>query len=354
MKIRVAKLNDLKAIKELLIRNGLKTSNLEKVFLESDLEVDKKAPLGWVIEENQSLKGVLLNFIINYHHKGSVYKAAVASTWLVEKKFRSLSIPIFLEYLKQKDVDIFIDSTATRKVGRILKSLKFNQVPEKEYASMFWITNYQGLIKSLIRKYLINSRLLSKILAAPLAIFDYLILRKSFLEKDVLVEKSLNQEKFDTFWSSIQKGNEFLANRDSNSLNWRFIKGLEEKSMHLFCQYKDELLVGYIFTRKTVNKKNGSRRLQICDYQVLPEFKHLSDLLLSQVLLLAKEKKYDLVEYLGDLDLKKKKGVDRKPLIRKLGHCPFYYKINNNELKKLINKEEVWSKSLFDGDGCLR
>ena len=126
MKIRVAKLNDLRAIKELIIRNEFSANNLEKEFLERSLDVDNKAPLGWVIEEkNKSLKGVLLNFLINYHYQGSIYKAAVASTWIVEKGFRSLSIPMFLKYLKQKNIDIFIDSTATREVGRVLKFFKF-------------------------------------------------------------------------------------------------------------------------------------------------------------------------------------------------------------------------------------
>ena len=296
-----------------------------------------------------------MNFIINYHYKGSVYKAAVASTWVVEKNFRSLSIPIFLKYLNQKNIDVFIDSTATSEVGKILKSLKFNQVPKKNYASLFWITNYQGFARSLIRKYLINSMVLSKILTAPIAILDYLILKKSLLgRKSHLQETSLNQEKFDTFWSSIKKGNEFLANRDFNSLNWRFNKGLDEKNMHLFCQYKDGLLIGYVFTRRLVIKENGSRKLQICDYQILPEFTYLINSLLSHVLLLAKEKKYDLVEYIGDSDLNKMQDFSKKPLVREFDHCPFYYKINNDELKKLMNKQTIWSKSLFDGDGCLR
>jgi hypothetical protein len=96
-------------------------------------------PRGWVIEQDTALLGFIGNIPVKFLVNGSVKIAAASNSWYVDPAVRGIpSIRLFNEFLKQKNVSLFLfKKGADESIINILSKYKFDEyiLPEsqKEY-----------------------------------------------------------------------------------------------------------------------------------------------------------------------------------------------------------------------------
>jgi len=359
MKIRIAKFDDLKKIKELCIRNNLKVEKIYKEVWQNfpNFNEFENVPIGWVIENNEgNIVGVILNLFMNYRLNDKSYKASVVSTWAVDDNYRSDSMNLIFKWIYQKNVDLLVDNRRTERSAKILKSFKFKNVPTKDYEKIiYWVLDYPNFIKSAVKKKLkIKIGPISIIPAAILKFYDFAMNRnKNFnLNKKTLEVKSFDK-KFDLFWDKLPKNNKFMAERDIASLEWHFARGIKEKRISVLTLFNENNLIGYIVVMRSDNKKIGLKRMKIVDIQTLSNVQENTNDLIGNAIVYARKEGIHILELMGFGKNIREQALKTNPYMRTLSSSPFFYKIISDKLKNVFSEDVEWDASLFDGDGSL-
>ena len=103
--------------------------------------------------KTQGIVGTFSNILRMYIFNNEPVRAAIPSTWAVDRPFRFAASYPAAEFLAQKNIDLFITNTASPRTEARLKELGCVEIPGPSCAQMlFWVTNYARFAGAFLRK----------------------------------------------------------------------------------------------------------------------------------------------------------------------------------------------------------
>ena len=144
--VREAKISDLGSIIQLIQDLGLEVdSNQEDVIkkwylysVNNPANYEKQFPFGWVLELDAKIVGYFGTIHRKYHFGSQNISVAVASTWAVQKDFRS-QVPLLCQsFFEQPDIDLFLVTSAIKPTVRIFERFGGQPLPDVSYNKVFY------------------------------------------------------------------------------------------------------------------------------------------------------------------------------------------------------------------------
>tara|TARA_Y100001934_G_scaffold279262_1_gene382566 strand:- start:293 stop:1429 length:1137 start_codon:yes stop_codon:yes gene_type:complete len=375
--IRVANFKDFESIRAVCNRNHVTHPGHSSCMKKTDsiqVEYDrfvyiwkgnpawnqfKGVPIGWVMEnDTKEVVGNLSNIFSTYELNGKRFKAAVASSWVVDQEYRGESLALMSKFLYQKNVDLVINSTANLEAEKVLRAFKMKPVPTPNYdVVLFWITNYPGFLKSVLKKiFNFTIPLIHYPAGIILRIID--IIRKKYRiendQKNIEIIHPLDP-RMQQFWQHLElKSKRLLATRNSKTINWHYKHSFANNMSRILALKNDDgSLMGYIILKRRDVKDITLSRYQIVDLQVLRE--NINDIqpLLIAAINLCRREKIHVLEVVGFSGIKRSIFTSLRPYSRQFECWPFLYKAVNKELRKTLLNDDLWDCCLYDGDASL-
>ncbi len=360
MIIRKVSNNDYPNIKSLFKRNSLKIINNDRwknLWNKNPiLNNKKKWTKGWVIVEDKKIVGHFGSFPTQYFHKKKTYICSVLHGWVVDKKFRSLSILLLKKLFMEKNVDFFLCTTANPIAGKLLKALHAKQISSFNLKkSLFIILSLEDVIKYFLKeKKLPFKNIVNKITFFALS---YVFKRKlnswknKYSEKNIIKCKKIDG-RFNNLWKKIKNINKekILFNRDQKWLEWQLDYFIKNKKAWILISIENKKINGYAICIEKSNDADGLKRAFLIDLVSLNQKKNVSINLIGATINEANKRKCHIIEFRGFDELKKSYINFFNPFSRNLSNNQFYYKSNKVKLDNVLNKDKFWMPTYMDGD----
>jgi hypothetical protein len=360
--IRAATFDDYAAIFVLMQRYGLPTKTREewRHIWECNPVLTQRAeplPLGWVLENKGKIVGFLGNIPTFCSLVGRRLLATTANAWVVDEPYRSQSIALLRCYLGQKEVDLFLNTTAKTASGRVWEALGAKRVPLSSYAEvLFWITAPQGVVRALLRRKNVPAAgTLSVPLGLALRIGLWWRSTKS-REGQAVREIASFDSRFDVFWNELKQGStKLLSWRDAETLNWHFKYALAAKRARILTLEANGRITAYAILDRTDKPGLALKRYHLADLQCLDnsETPRACGALLEHSLEICRQEGVHVLEATGFTPEKRVVLESLGPLKRKMASWPFYYKSRDAAIESALSPATVWDPSTYDGDGSL-
>jgi hypothetical protein len=361
--IRAATFGDYTAIRELMqrYRLGTKTFDEWKHVWECNPVLTRRTepwPLGWALESNGKLVGFLGNIPMFCSFAGRRLLATTASAWVVDEPYRSYSIALVKRYFGQKDVDLFLNTTAGLSTGKVWEALGAKRMPLPFYRDvLFWITGPRGVMRALLIKNKIpTAGALSIPLGSALRIGVWLRSAKGGQGQGVREVGSFDS-RFDAFWNELKESStKLLTWRDAETLNWHFKYDLAAKRARILTlQEASGRITAYAVLQRQDKPDLALKRYSFADFQCPDnsETRHAGAALLGHSLEICRNEGVHLLEATGFTPAKRAVLKSFAPLRREMEAWPFYFKSRSADIETALSSATVWDPSIYDGDGTL-
>src|SRR5258708_668152 len=366
--VRAAQFSDFErvcAVNRRLGQGADSVENWQRLWRDNPaLLVGNRTPrIGWVLEASDEIVGFLGSIPLTYEFEGQTLAAAATCRFAVEPVFRGLSHILVTSFFRQKDVDLFLNTTATVAAGKIMVALRAAQVPQPHYgAVLFWVLKPQSFLKSVLRKPGVGGGLSSMGgYAASLPLRADILLRRRKPKRSSGEYRTVESElaaigtEFEAFWAARSaNGSQLFASRSNEIMRWHFDPpGSRRVSRMIGCYWKD-LLVGYAVVRHDALKDDGLHRSVIADLMTNNDpAADIADCLLAASYASASNAGSDVLEVIGFPASVRDTLLKQKPYSRDYPLCPFFFKARERALQEKLASESVWYASPFDGDATL-
>ena len=385
-KLREARLEDYEQIAALESRFGLTAKPYnEWVHLWQGNPVYRELktdwPIGWVFEDQDGkIVGSVGNIPLLYELDGRRILVASSRSWVADVEYRSVSLLLLDNLIRQRQVDLFLSNTVGDKAVAAITAYGCSPIPVGIWDEVaYWITNYRGFFQSIVamKNYRLTrpfafpswegswTRLkalrarLSKPLSYPLSAAAFLkdrLAKTSVREGEVEVKLCTDfDDRFDSFWEEVKRNNRhvLLAVRTREVLEWHFKYALLGNRLWIVTAVDGPRLVAYAIFEKSVNPRSGFKQVNLVDYLSLEDGTSMLEPLLAWTLRRCRSEGVHVLEHTGRWMEKGEFIETAAPYRRKLGTWSYFYHTNNPELRVLLNSRQVWTPSLFDGDATL-
>jgi len=385
-KLREARLEDYEQIAALESRFGLTAKPYnEWVHLWQGNPVYRELktdwPIGWVFEDQDGkIVGSVGNIPLLYELDGRRILVASSRSWVADVEYRSVSLLLLDNLIRQRQVDLFLSNTVGDKAVAAITAYGCSPISVGIWDEVaYWITNYRGFFQSIVamKNYRLTrpfafpswegswTRLkalrarLSKPLSYPLSAAAFLkdrLAKTSVREGEVEVKLCTDfDDRFDSFWEEVKRNNRhvLLAVRTREVLEWHFKYALLGNRLWIVTAVDGPRLVAYAIFEKSVNPRSGFKQVNLVDYLSLEEGTSMLEPLLAWTLRRCRSEGVHVLEHTGRWMEKGEFIETAAPYRRKLGTWSYFYHTNNPELRVLLNSRQVWTPSLFDGDATL-
>ena len=385
-KLREARLEDYEQIAALESRFGLTAKPYnEWVHLWQGNPVYRELktdwPIGWVFEDQDGkIVGSVGNIPLLYELDGRRILVASSRSWVADVEYRSVSLLLLDNLIRQRQVDLFLSNTVGDKAVAAITAYGCSPISVGIWDEVaYWITNYRGFFQSIVamKNYRLTrpfafpswegswTRLkalrarLSKPLSYPLSAAAFLkdrLAKTSVREGEVEVKPCTDfDDRFDSFWEDVKRNNRhlLLAVRTREVLEWHFKYALLGNRLWIVTAVDGPRLVAYAIFEKSVNPRSGFKQVNLVDYLSLEEGTSMLEPLLAWTLRRCRSEGVHVLEHTGRWMEKGEFIETAAPYRRKLGTWSYFYHTNNPELRVLLNSRQVWTPSLFDGDVTL-
>jgi hypothetical protein len=248
-------------------------------------------PRGWVLENDTAIVGFIGNIPVKFLVRGEVKIAAASSSWYVDPSVRGIfSLRLFNEFLKQKNVSLYLFKAEDEPLREILHKYKFEEhiLPpfQKEYVYII----DKKKVDFILLKFLFGGTI-PKLSELPelykrigLVFFGY-IYQKPVITRGVLpgeaYTSSLCTSCDDTFiriWEPYLDPCDVTLSHDIETLNWLYFPPARFlKRVVIQChRSRDKTLAGYMvfdIARKKQSDPGSMLLMEMCiednDPQVL-------------------------------------------------------------------------------------
>lgn len=360
--VREATLDDFSAISEVVRRNGLTSPKYDqwaRLWNENPFRSEMPVPVGWLLENKaQRIVGTLSNIGRMYTYNGERLRVATASAWAVDPPYRSSAIFLAKQFFSQKNVDLFLNTTASEAAAEVFKAFRCSEIPDPAYTRvLFWVTGYTGFGDSILRK--LRIPLLPGLKhAAAMALYcrDRIRPRRIRLRSMETCVLDCFDERFDTFWDVLRnRQDRLLAFRTGEALAWQFGPALEGGNAAIIALPEGETFSGYLIMTRCDDERIGLRRFRVVDIQTIRDDADLVLTLMQAALEHAVRSGVDVVEAVGFHRSKRDLLEHLNPSHRTYPSCPYLYKVkaDSPSLRNALRNADVWDASLFDGDATL-
>jgi len=360
--VREATLNDFSAISEVVRRNGLTSTNYDhwtRLWNDNPFRSELTLPVGWVLANKvEGIVGTLSNIGRMYIYNGQPIRVATASTWAVDPPYRTSAVFLAKQFFAQKNVDLFLNTTASDAAAEVFKAFRCLEIPDPSYSRVsFWVTHYAGFAGSVLRKLRIPP-LPGLRHAAAIALYGRDLMRPrrvQFRSMETCLLGSFD-ERFNAFWNTLRsRQDRLLAVRTADALAWQFRPALDSGNAAIIALLKGETLSGYLIMTRGDDERIGLRRFRVVDIQTLRADADVVLSLMTAALKHAKHSGVDVVEAVGFHRSKRDLLERLNPHYRTYPSCPYLYKVRPDcqPLRDALRNAGAWDASLFDGDASL-
>lgn len=364
MKIREVQIEDYVQTKELHEKYNFKILNKvewSKLWFENPTTFDlsNSFPKGWVIEENKKIVCYLGNLPKEYYYKNKKFIVTCSHSWVAESNYRLQALSLLERFFSQKNVDIFIVTTANKVSEEIFKRYNAKKIPLKNYQNpMFVVLDMEKLIYSFLKyKKLPLGKFIRKIIFYASSIIFYKKLTfwtKINKSKKVELNKVIDGE-FDEFWHSYKLNfqDKFLQSRTSNWIKWHMQNKIENGKAWIMSVRENNKILGYAICSERNNDEIKLKRIALIDLVSLKDNQEVYISLIKDCISEAKERGYHIFEIIGFKNLKRKIFSKFQTFSRTLPGFPFYYKPQDRTYDNFLELGKTWDPSLIDGDSFL-
>lgn len=359
-KVREAAFTDYEQIAALLIRNGLAVKGREEwEHLWRNNPVYQRHsdwPIGWVVEDGQEIVGFLGNIPLKYHFKGRQILASGLHAFALDSSHRGRGLVLLDRLMKSApEVEYFVGSTANANSSKVLDRLGVGRMPVGDWEnSSFWITNYDGFVRSALSRKGAPG-LLSHLASPALKVYDKILKNPWPHQRLAFIKKTTFDESFDGFWQELLQArpDSFLADRSSETLNWHFKHSLAQGRVWVVTHEVNSRILAYAIFQRQDYGEIGLQRIRLVDYQALPVAGDALTSVLAWGLNECQVKGVHMLEAFG-LHPKKQQIIDRlAPHRRKLASWTYFHKIASSTLQQELRDTSVFDPCQYDGDASL-
>jgi hypothetical protein len=356
VRLRTATVDDTEAIGQLHERNGLGPMDpavWRSLWEGSPFAAEyRDIAIGWVLETGDgSVVGALGNVHMLYDLDGSALKGAIATAWAVDRDYRGRSLQLMTAFLKQTNVDLWLDGSASVAASRVLTAMKLSRIPLPGYdVPCFWAARPRGFAKAALTR---KSVPCAGVLAWPAGIVlgarD--VIRRSGQRRMASRVNRIDSfdDRFDSFWLRLRESPSRLrAVRTRAALEWRFGAQLRAAQARIIVARDGASLSGYAVLLHRHSPELGMELYDIADLQALRDDTAITrDLLLASIGL-AREEKADAVKIVTGTPFRRLAVDELKPYTYRLPFWQLFYKVESAELRSALATADAWDFSLFD------
>lgn len=317
--------------------------------------------IGWVLECSGDIVGFLGSIPLLYQLEGRAVTAAATCRLVVTPQHRSSTVTLVLSYLRQKDIALFLNTTATPAAGRIMSALQAKPLPQSDYGTvLFWVLRPRPFSYVVLRRFInleICALFFAPFAAAALAVYRVLRQRvphkkENSYEVTVIPWSELGAE-FDQFCVTQTAARTLFAMRNAEWMRWHFLPPHgRRKATMLFCRRAGKL-VGYAVIRENDTDPEGLTRVQIADLVADRDDEDAISALFIKAYTLAKQAGVHVIEILGFPESIRRVLLTYYPYSRQYPANPYFYKTSIPDLALNLAQSESWYASPYDGDATL-
>ena len=317
------------------------------------IEMSSEWPRGWVLETHDNqIVGHLGNIPLWYELKGRKLLVAASHAWVVDAGFRNYSILLLDRCFKQRNVDLYLCTSANYQSSGILSMFNSARVPAGFWdESIFWITNYIGFLRSWAA---MKSQRFSTRPSCGLPSASGNFQPSNRNHGGVEYQESFD-ERFDGFWQELRQGQygPLLAVRSRDVLRWHFKYALAKNRLWISTMSEGSRLLAYSIFSRQDNHEYALQRMRLIDFQSLPGRSALLLPMVESALDRCREERIHMLESIG---LRPELHSSLAPLRPRSRHLPswlYYYTAHDPELAARLASPYAWNPSCFDGDSSL-
>jgi hypothetical protein len=289
--------------------------------------------------------------------------AATGSGLVVQPAYRALTVSLNAAFYGQKNVDLYLTTTAVEAVGKIARAFKSAPLPQSGYDSMlFWVLQPNPFAYALTKKLALRPFFSSvaRSLASLTVTTDKLLRRRwpsrrsgKFVIKSMSVDEI--GEDFRILWlQKLQESRRLLADRSPETLRWHFHTPGDKGATRVLCCYANAELVGYAVVRdEAASEVNRLRRSIIADMLAREDEPAILSALWAAAYDHAKQAGSHIFEVLVFPPEVREVSSSWHPYTRKYPALPFYYKAADPLLHSELADGAAWYACPFDGDTTL-
>jgi len=291
---------------------------------------------------------------------------ATAAWYAVHPQYRGYGLALAAEFFKQKNVDIWLNTTANEASSKIFQAFQARPVPQEGYTTAyFWVLRPHAFLKAALRKVTrrqdvarVGGALASPFLWADIAIRrrkPWAESRRSPTRGDIsILDVTDLDEEFDGLWSrKLKEGKRLLALRTRETLRWHFDRSGTGDRVKVLCARRTGRLIGYAIIAREQSVEIDLVRTRIVDIFVEKDEPEIVDRLLSAAHDYATGDGSHVLDVRGFPKNIRQRFLAGKPYSRELPSCTYFYKVLDEGLRRDLTRSDAWYASLFDGDASL-
>jgi hypothetical protein len=342
-------------LESLFFTNSLPPAERRGLFEDNPLwpGLERSWPLGWVLEDDGRIVGVVSNIPSAYVLHGEELLCANGHVWAVLEHYRGYAAELMDEYFSQEGPDLLISA----KVGvsaTAVWSAYAQRVPVGDWSTAACaITGYREFARAgLDRKGVPFARSLALPVAAALRARDArsskrLPDRPPFYE---FGELDGFDPRFDEFWSELVRQNphRLMGVRNAATLRWHYGIPYRQGRLWVLAAVRNRMLRAYCVLK--YHRHPDVNSMKIVDFQTVEPDVDLLPGLLELGLRRASAEKCAFLEQCG-VGLPKMRWFEYiAPYRPAKGAWSFYYVADEPSLAERLADPAVWVPSEYDGD----
>jgi hypothetical protein len=365
--LRAAEFSDFASVARLGQRLGQGTDSIDNwtrlwianPAVQSGLAASR---IGWVLESGGTVVGFFGTIPLLCEFQGSTLVAAASCRFAVDPEFRSFSHLLVASFLRQKDVDLLLNTTATPAAGKMMIASKASPLPQEDYDNvLFWVLDSRHFMESVFRKLAVRPRLSAVgSLAGAIALGVEIRLRgripQAVKSRYTVSEHALDDlpPELDGFCEEqMRHTNRLLGKRNAAILQWHFVPPASQKVSRMLICWQGEQIAGYAIVRQEVNLENGLRRSTVADLLAANDSPDIIEALIARAHAGAKRAGSHVLEVMGFPGVIRQVLLQWNPYIRKYPSNPYFFKARDRVLHQKLQAPEMWYACPFDGDATL-
>lgn len=320
-------------------------------------------PMGWVLDAGGDVVGYLGSVPLRYRLDRRPLLAAAARGFAVDAAQRQHSLHLAAAFFSQKDVELFLNTTANAAAGSVFQLCKAEHVPQPNAdQAFFWITNARRFAASVLRKRGASSS--AAALGAPL-LGAALRFESAFRRRGpqrAAVECRVHPRiaeniaaDLEALWRRVldARPTVLLADRSPQTMRWHFERSSDAHRQPRFISaHRDGTLAGYAVVVRADAPDIGLRRLRIADLLAERDDPQTIDALCAAAFAEARRSS-DVLEVTGFSGGVMSRAVEGRAMQRALPSWPYWYKARSRDLHARLRDGEAWYAGPYDGDATL-
>ena len=364
---RAAQFSDFGAVAALKRRQGLSLDSLanwQRLWQSNPAVIaGSKAPcLGWVLESEDGIVGYLGSVPLLYQFGDRTLSAVTTTSLAVEPTYRTLTASLISPFFHQKDVDLYLATSATEVVGSITRAFKGEFVPQREYGTvLFWVLDpvrFASVVQKRIWAHGALGEISEKVVS--MALRGDIGLRRRWprcptngLQVTNIHVRDIGQE-FEGLWlQKLAERKRLLAFRTPAVLRWHFDIPEDRRTTRVLCCHSGGRLLGYAIIQSEAEGDTGLQRSILADMLLENDDPRVATRLLVEAYEYAKGIGSHILEVFGFPQFIRDICLGWKPYSREYPACPFLYKASDQALHAELAYENAWYACPYDGDTTL-